>query len=298
MSGRLPVWFKQKLPDPQVMQEMARLMEHSHLHTICESAQCPNSGDCFSTHTATFLILGDMCTRRCTFCAVKKGSPEPVDAGEPQRLLDAAIVLGLRHAVITSVTRDDLPDGGASQFARVVEMLHGNCDYIATEVLVPDFRGSLRALGTVVLSQPEVINHNVETVHRLYPDVRPSADYSRSLEVISHVKRLDSRTITKSGMMVGLGETTEEVLGVMKDLRESGCDLLTIGQYLQPSPAHHPVARFVTPQEFSEYEVAGREMGFAGVASAPLVRSSFQAARMYADAEPRCARSGPVGNSR
>lgn len=281
MKGRLPAWFKHKPPDPQIMLSMTGLLHGLSLHTICESALCPNIGQCFSHKTATFLILGDICTRNCTFCAVRRGIPSPVDESEPQHLLEAVEKLDLSYVVITSVTRDDLADGGASQFVRVISLLHQSRNGITVEVLIPDFLGSTQALKAVVEAGPEVINHNVETVPRLYPEVRPRADYSRSVELLHMVKRLDPKIVTKSGLMLGLGETREEVIEVMSDLREAGCDLLTIGQYLQPSPKHHPVVRYVPPEEFSEYEQVGKDIGFTDVASAPLVRSSFRAAELY-----------------
>jgi len=264
---------------------MAGLLKGLCLDTICESAHCPNIGRCFTGGTATFLILGDVCPRHCTFCAVKKGRPTPVDETEPRHLLEAVTKLGLDYVVITSVTRDDLPDGGATQFASIIKTLHENREDTIVEVLVPDFLGSEQALKTVVEARPEVINHNTETVSRLYPEVRPEADYRRSLELLSRVKRLDPEIVTTSGLMLGLGETRTEVTGAMSDLIEAGVDLLTIGQYLSPSSRHHPVVRFVSPEEFAEFEDIGREMGFAGVASAPLVRSSFQANELYARAK-------------
>jgi len=281
MKGRLPAWFRQKPPDPTIMLSMKGLLHGLSLYTICESAHCPNIGGCFSRKTATFLILGDVCTRNCTFCAVKRGVPSPVDESEPRHLLEAVEKLDLSYVVITSVTRDDLADSGASQFVRVINLLHQSRNGIAVEVLIPDFLGSTEALKAVVEAGPEVINHNVETVPRLYPEVRSRADYNRSVVLLSVVKRLSPEIVTKSGLMLGLGETREEVIEVMSDLREAGCDLLTIGQYLQPSPEHHPVVRFVYPEEFSEYEQVGKDMGFADVASAPLVRSSFKAAELY-----------------
>ena len=285
MRGRLPPWFKQRLADPGVMSSMHGLLDGLKLHTICQSALCPNIGKCFTAGTATFLILGDVCTRRCTFCAVKKGLPEPVDEAEPEHLLEAVQKLGLSYVVITSVTRDDLPDGGASQFARTVARLRENAADIMVEVLVPDFRGSEEAIRMVVESGPQVFNHNVETVPRLYPEVRTGADYARSLELLYMVKELNPKIATKSGLMLGLGESQEEVVEVMRDLREANCDLLTIGQYLQPSAQHHPVSRFVPPEEFAEYEAIGREMGFAEVASSPLVRSSYRAAELFDKAQ-------------
>jgi len=285
MRGRLPPWFKQRLADPGVMSSMHGLLDGLNLHTICQSALCPNIGKCFTAGTATFLILGDVCTRRCTFCAVKKSSPGPVDEAEPEHLLEAVQKLGLSYVVITSVTRDDLPDGGASQFARTVALLRENAADIMVEVLVPDFRGSEEAIRMVVESGPQVFNHNVETVPRLYPEVRAGADYARSLELLYLVNKLDPEITTKSGLMLGLGESTEEIVEVMRDLREADCDLLTIGQYLQPSAQHHPVSRFVPPEEFAEYEAIGREMGFAEVASSPLVRSSYRAAELFDKAQ-------------
>lgn len=284
MSGRLPHWFKQRPADPGVMSNMERLLDGLSLDTICESAHCPNIGGCFSSGTATFLILGEVCSRRCTFCAVTKGLPAPVDEDEPRHLVEAVTRLGLSYAVITSVTRDDLPDGGAGHFARVIRRLHRERPGVTVEVLVPDFLGSAEALETVVEACPEVINHNIETVPRLYPEVRPGADYRRSLELLSGVKKLDREIVTKSGLMLGLGETPAEVREAMRDLRTADCDLLTIGQYLQPSPRHHPVVRFVPPEEFKEHRETGRQMGFREVASAPLVRSSFKATEIYARA--------------
>jgi lipoic acid synthetase len=282
MRGRVPAWFKQKIPDPAIMHSMKRLLDGLNLHTICESAQCPNIGTCFSRKTATFLILGDVCTRRCTFCAVKKGSPNPVDEREPQHVFETVKSLGLQYVVITSVTRDNIADGGASQFMRTIDILHHQVKGVGIEVLIPDFRGSTKALRAVVQARPEVLNHNVESVPRLYQEVRPGADYSRSLTLLSEVKRMEPTLITKSGLMVGLGETKDEVIEVMRDLQNANCNLLTIGQYLRPTPKHHPVVSFFSPEEFSEYEHIGRKMGFADVASAPLVRSSFRAAELYA----------------
>ena len=281
MSRRLPAWFKQRPADSRIMSTMKGLLGELNLHTICESALCPNIGGCFSQKTATFLILGDVCTRNCTFCAVSKGVPSPIDKEEPQRLLEAVKRLGLDYVVITSVTRDDLPDGGASQFARIINLLRSNGNGVIVDVLISDFLGSAQALEAVVKAHPQVISHNVETVPRLYPEVRPGADYSRSLKLLFTVKNLNPEIVTKSGLMLGLGETKDEVIEVMNGLREAGCDLLTIGHYLKPSPKHHPVVRFASPEEFLEFEQIGRGMGFSGVASAPLVRSSFKAAELY-----------------
>jgi lipoyl synthase len=279
LNGRLPEWFKQRLPGAPLMETMRALLNDLSLHTVCQSALCPNIGRCFAQKTATFLILGDICPRHCTFCAIAKGTPAKIDSTEPEHVAAAAADLGLGYAVITSVTRDDLPDGGASQFATVIEHLHRR--NIAAEVLVPDFGGSEGALAAVVAAAPEVLNHNVETVPRLYGAVRPEASYARSLQLLLRVKTLRPATVTKSGLMLGLGETPEEILAVLRDLRASGCDLVTLGQYLQPSAGHHGVARYVPPEEFTVYGQAALDMGFAGVAAAPWVRSSYEAAVLY-----------------
>ena len=285
MTARLPSWFKQEFADPRVMAPMERLLGDLSLHTICESAICPNIGECFSRRTATFLILGDVCTRHCRFCAVKKGPPLPVDDDEPRHLLEAVEKLNLGYVVITSVTRDDLADGGAAQFERVIKLIRKQRRDTLVEVLIPDFLGSLEALKVVAQAGPQVINHNVETVPRFYPTVRPEADYARSLEIFARAKEINPEIVTKSGLMVGLGETREEVIAVMRDLRGAHCDLLTIGQYLSPSAGHHPTARYVTPEEFSEFEEIGSRLGFSGVASSPLVRSSFKAGELYTKAK-------------
>ena len=281
MKGNLPAWFAQTPPKPSTMAKMEALLDGLKLHTVCDSARCPNVGECFSRGTATFLALGDICTRNCTFCAVPRGAPAPVDEGEPPRLLEAAKRLKLKYVIVTSVTRDDLPDGGAVVFAEAVNLLHRNLPGTAVELLVPDFRGSRPALETVLRSSPEVLGHNVETVPRLYPEVRPKADYERSVNLLAMAKDISPQIVTKSGLMLGLGETRDEVIEVMRDLREAGCDLFTLGQYLQPSAAHHPVARYVPPEEFAQYGKIGEEMGFAGLAAAPAVRSSFRADEMY-----------------
>ena len=287
MRGRLPSWLKQQRFTPEAVASVAKLLDGLSLHTVCESANCPNMGDCFSRKTATFMILGDVCTRHCTFCAVNKGSPLPVDDKEPEHLLKAVVALNLGYIVITSVTRDDLADGGAAQFVKVIELLHKERLGSRVEVLIPDFQGSAEALRVIVATCPEVINHNVETVPRLYSEVRPEADYQRSLELLSRVKGLNPRIATKSGLMLGLGETRDEVIVVMADLRKVNCDLLTIGQYLPPSPKHHRLSRYVSPEEFTELRDIGMDMGFSGIASAPLVRSSFNAGELYTKAAAR-----------
>ncbi len=281
MSQRLPEWFKQKLPRAGETSAVERLLSQLKLHTVCEGARCPNIGQCFSNGTATFMIMGDICTRNCTFCAVKKGFPPALDPEEPSHVTEAVNQLGLKYVVITCVTRDDLPDGGATHFAVTVETLHRKMPELKIEVLVSDFKGKRESVFTTVTAGPNVFAHNLETVPRLYPEVRPMADYRRSLNILKLAKDIAPGVVTKSGVMLGLGETRDELICVMQDLVKSGCDLLTLGQYLAPSPAHHPVVQFVTPDEFFEYEQIGLKEGFKGVASAPLVRSSFRAGELY-----------------
>lgn len=278
---RRPEWLKPSPLNPATLTKMGRLMRGLKLHTVCESAQCPNRAKCFAEGTATFMILGDICTRNCTFCAVTKGKPLPLDPEEPEHVVAAVKRLGLHYVVLTSVTRDDLPDGGASHFAQTIEAIHKYAPSIMVEVLIPDFSGSLSALQTVIDAYPAVLNHNVETVPRLYHEVRPKANYQQSIELLKQAKCLDNGLLTKSGLMLGLGETRQEVIEVMVDLRQVSCDLLTLGQYLQPSLKHHKVVRYIPPEEFEEYQNAGREMGFTSVISGPLVRSSFHAAEAY-----------------
>lgn len=277
-----PVWLRRKLPDPEALKKMRGLLQRFALNTVCEGALCPNQGECFGQGTATFLILGRTCTRNCTFCAIPSEEHPPApDPGEPDRIAQAAAELGLTHVVITSVTRDDLEDGGSSHFAQTVKALKKRNPQIVVEVLIPDFQGSPTALEKVVESDPDIINHNLETVPRLYPEVRPQAMYSRSIDLLKMVKGFNPGKITKSGLMLGLGEEKEEVLQVMANLRSVSCDLLTLGQYLQPSGRHHPVVRYIPPEEFEELRREGEEMGFRGVFSAPLVRSSFHAAEVF-----------------
>jgi len=282
--ARRPEWLKLSPLDPTILGRMNRLMRDLKLHTVCESARCPNRAECFARGTATFMILGDICTRNCTFCAVKHGMPQPADPEEPQHIVAAVNKLGLRYAVITSVTRDDLPDGGASQFAQTINAIHKYDSNIPVEVLIPDFKGSTSALQTVMNASPAVLNHNVETMPRLYPEVRPETNYQRSLELLEKARLLNGNFITKSGLMLGLGETRGEVIEVMTDLREAGCDLLTIGQYLQPSLSHHKVVKYIPPEEFQEYQNIGEKIGFTAVISGSLVRSSFHAAETYLSA--------------
>lgn len=278
---RRPEWLRLSPLDSAIVGKMGRLMRDLKLHTVCESARCPNRTKCFTEGTATFMILGDVCTRNCTFCVVKKGKSLAPDPQEPEHIVAAVAKLGLRYVVITSVARDDLPDGGASHFSQTIGAIHKYDADIRVEALVPDFKGCLSALQTVIDACPTVLNHNIETVPRLYPQVRPQAKYQRSLELLEQTKRLDSRLLTKSGLMLGLGEERQEVIEVMTDLREVGCDVLTIGQYLPPSLRHQKLVRYVPPEEFAEYQHLGKEMGFVSVIAGPLVRSSFHAADAY-----------------
>lgn len=274
----LPCWLKKRAPREEVLQKIKGLLRSHALHTVCEEARCPNMGECFQERTATFLILGDRCTRNCRFCAVKKENPLPLASHEPRSVAQAVQKLGLRYVVITSVTRDDLSDGGAEQFTQTMrEIRRVNGEGIRIEILIPDFQGSLLSLKKVMEAKPDVLNHNLETVSHLYPQVRPQADYERSLKLLKRSKELDSSIYTKSGLMVGLGESSEEVIETMKDLREVRCDILTIGQYLRPSSQHLAVEKFVTPERFKEYGEIGQSLGFSCVASSPFVRSSYQA---------------------
>jgi lipoic acid synthetase len=282
--ARRPEWLKLDALDPTLLNKATRLTRDLKLHTVCESARCPNRTKCFAEGTATFMILGNTCTRNCTFCAVKCGKPEAPDPQESDYIVQAVDRLGLRYVVITSVTRDDLPDGGSSRFAKTISAIHKYDSSIAVEVLIPDFQGSASALKTVIDASPAVLNHNIETVPRLYSEVRPQAKYRRSLYLLKQARLLDNSLLTKSGLMLGLGESRGEVIEVMTDLRQAGCDLLTIGQYLQPSLEHHKLDRYIRPEEFEEYQIAGEKLGFVAVVSGPLVRSSFHAAEMYISA--------------
>jgi lipoic acid synthetase len=274
---RKPEWLRKKrVSDPNV-ETVEKLIQELGLNTVCREAMCPNYGECFSSLTATFMILGRNCTRNCRFCNVTSAEPSPVDPNEPLSVARAAARLGLRYAVITSVTRDDLPYGGAAHFAETIRAIRAESPNTAVEVLIPDFRGDYDALKTVADAAPDVISHNMETVASLYAEVRQEAEYDRSLELLGRIKKLNGDIRSKSGIMVGLGETRGQVLELFGDLREQGCELLTIGQYLAPSKLHHPVMEYVPPETFEEYGEAAREMGFAFVASAPFVRSSYKA---------------------
>jgi lipoic acid synthetase len=272
-----PEWLKARAPAGENYHELKRLARSLGLNTVCESAHCPNIGECWHHQTATFMMLGNLCTRRCGFCAVPKGRPAPIDFDEPRRVAEAVAHLGLLHAVVTSVNRDDDLLGGARAFALVIEEIRRQAPNCRVEVLIPDFQGDREAIGTVVAAQPEVLNHNVESVPRLYRVVRSGARYQRSLELLRYSKELRPAGITKSGVMVGLGEETFELLQVFHDLAAAGCDILTIGQYLRPSRDHLPMARLYTPREFAELKTEALRMGFRHVESGPLVRSSYHA---------------------
>ncbi|TZE81477.1 lipoyl synthase [Calorimonas adulescens] len=270
-----PDWLKVRVSSEE-LEKMQVFLSNMSLNTVCQSADCPNIGECFAKRTATFMIMGNICTRGCRFCAVDKGHPLPLDEDEPRRVAEAARKLGLRHAVVTCVTRDDIPDGGAQHFAKTINELR-KIPSLTVEVLVSDFMGNEESIKTVVMARPDVINHNIETVPRLYSMVRPRADYQRSLNLLKRVKELDDNILTKSGIMVGLGELEDEVIEVMQDLRDIDCDMMTIGQYLRPSGKHIEVAEYITPEQFKRYREIGYQMGFKYIASGPLVRSSYHA---------------------
>jgi len=272
---RKPEWLKARVPGGENYSRLKTLIDKSRLHTVCEEARCPNMGECWNSGTATFMILGDTCTRSCGFCAVKTGRPEFLDKDEPRRVGEAVEIMKLRHAVITSVNRDELFDGGAQIFADTIREIRSRVPACRIEVLIPDFVGSEQVLNIVLDAQPDILNHNTETVPRLYKTVRPQAHYNRSLELLFRAKQ--KGFLTKSGLMLGLGETIDEVIDTMSDLREVECDILTLGQYLQPTQSHLPVERYVRPEEFAMLKQRGIEMGFRYIESGPLVRSSYHA---------------------
>ena len=273
-----PSWIRTKLPTSQRFQDIKSILRKNSLFTVCEEASCPNIGECFSKGTATFMILGDMCTRRCPFCDVAHGRPEPVDPAEPERLAETISSLGLSYVVITSVDRDDLRDGGATHFVECIKQIRLKCPQTKIEILTPDFRGRLdKALNILSESPPDVMNHNLETVPRLYRKARPGASYENSLNLLLEFKKQHPNVLTKSGLMVGLGETDEEITSVLDDLNEKLVDMVTIGQYLQPTNGHLPVERFVHPDQFEKFKIYGDKLGFKHVASGPLVRSSYHA---------------------
>lgn len=277
LPKRKPRWLRAKLPSGPNYQRLKHMMRSQGLHTVCEEARCPNIGECWSRGTATFLLMGDTCTRSCGFCHIKTGRPAALDEDEPRRVAETVLAMNLNHCVLTSVNRDELKDGGAHIFANTIEEIRRRLPNCSVEVLIPDFKGDMDALKLVMDARPAILNHNTETVPRLYRTVRPQANYQRSLQVLSGAKQLDPEAVTKTGIMVGLGETRDEVVQVMSDLREHEVDILTIGQYLRPSPLHLPIQRYVHPDEFQAFHEIGMEMGFKWVESGPMVRSSYHA---------------------
>jgi lipoyl synthase len=280
-QGGKPKWLRRSLPSGPQYEQLRRLLKDHALTTVCQEAMCPNQFECYGQGTATFMILGERCTRDCRFCAVRHPPSGPPDPQEPERVAEAVALLNLRYAVVTSVTRDDLGDGGASFFAATITAIKMRSPATLVEVLIPDFQGDAAALSTVLEAAPDVLNHNIETVARLYPRVRPQADYHRSLQLLARAKKVSPHLPTKSGMMLGLGERVEELGQTWQDLRSAGCDILTMGQYLQPSHDHLPVERFVPPEEFIALANEAQALGFAGVAAGPFVRSSYQAESLY-----------------
>lgn len=277
MNQTLPPWLKIRLPRPDTIRQVEGMMREKSLHTVCESAKCPNLPECWSKKTATFMILGNTCTRSCGFCNINTGRGEEVNPMEPLDVAMTSKRMGMKHVVVTSVARDDLKDEGAGHFARTIEMLHKHNPHLIVEVLTPDFKGKPDLVKIVTDAHPEIFNHNIETIERLHTVVRPAAKYARTMRVLEMVKEFDPTIYTKSGMMLGLGETKDEVLRTLEDLRKHGVDAVTIGQYLRPTMKHLPVVRYVHPDEFAEYEQIGFEMGFAFVASGPFIRSSYNA---------------------
>lgn len=286
-----PPWLKQRLPAGFICEEVSTLINNAKVHTVCQEAQCPNIWECFSRKTATFMLMGDHCTRNCRFCAVANGPNRFPDPEEPLRIARMVQNLSLDYVVITSVTRDDLPDGGASFFVRTVKEIRRKVPHALIELLTPDFQGNKDALRSIAEVRPDVLNHNIETVPRLYTIVRPEAAYRRSLDLLKHVATFDSTIITKSGLMLGLGEHPDEILNTLKDLLDAGCQLVTIGQYLQPTKAHLPVERYIPPKEFDDWRNVALEVGFAEVASGPFVRSSYHAKKLYQTVKPFISRS-------
>lgn len=276
---RRPPWIKVRAPQGKAFEEVRALMRSKQLNTVCEEAMCPNLGECWGNGTSTFLVLGDTCTRSCRFCDIKTGRPAAIDWEEPERVAQAVKAMGLRHAVITSVNRDERADGGAPIFAMIIERIRELQPNCSIEVLIPDFKGNIDALKIVMDAKPEILNHNVETVPRLFRTVQPQDKYEWAMQTLTNAKKLQPDVLTKSGIMLGLGETTDEVLGVMQDLVSWGVEILTLGQYLQPSKRHMPISRYYEPEEFVDLQKAGMEMGFKWVESGPLVRSSYHAER-------------------
>ena len=280
-----PAWLRRKLPTGADYEQIRSMIDNGQLHTVCQEANCPNQFECFSAHTATFLIMGATCTRNCRFCNIDDGRPGPLDPDEPRRVAEAAARMKLRYVVVTSVTRDDLPDGGAGHFAATINALKGTIAGVQIEVLIPDFQGSREALQTVLEARPDVLNHNMETVRRLYASVRPQAEYDRSLELLARVKTIAPSIPAKSGIMLGLGETELEVRQVITDIYRTGCRMLTIGQYLQPTAGHLPVVDYIPPEQFDRWRQFALQTGLEKVASGPFVRSSYHAGAMFVGSE-------------
>lgn len=287
--NRLPAWFRQALPDESVFR-VGQLISEFKVHTVCQEAKCPNISRCFKSNKATFIILGNRCTRNCRFCAVPKSEDKKmeIDPSEPQRLSELVKILGLSYVVITSVTRDDLIDGGASSFVETIRLIRNANKKARVEVLIPDFQGRFSSLKCVADLRPDILAHNIETVRRLHRQLRPQADYACSLNLLSEIKKINFEIITKSSMMLGLGETKREVILTLQDLRNAGCDILTLGQYLAPSRGHFPIRRFITPEEFKRYKDIGLELGFREIISGPLVRSSYRAEEVYESLQAAC----------
>lgn len=281
MKSHFPEHLRHKTIHSGKATIVENLLVRLRLSTVCQNARCPNRNECYGHGTATFLLLGDICTRRCRFCAVKKGTPAPLDSSEPERVAEAAACMNLNHVVLTSVTRDDLADGGAEHFKKTINAVRNNLPNATIETLIPDFKGNSNALGIVLSAQPDVLNHNVETVPRLYAEIRPEADYQRSLNILRISKEISPQIASKSGMMLGMGETKDEILAVLKDLRLQGCSALTLGQYLAPSPQHYPVKEYILPETFDDWKNQALAMGFEYVASAPFVRSSYHAEKIF-----------------
>lgn len=276
-----PQWLKKRIIVNEAFFDTRKVLSDLSINTVCESSRCPNLGECFSRNFVTFMILGKVCTRACSFCSVRRGGIEPVDIKEPDRIADCVKRLNLKYVIVTSVTRDDLDDGGAAQFIKTVDCVRRSSQHVTLELLIPDFIGNKNAVKSIALCGADIIGHNIETAQRLYPFVRKDADYLRSLGILKFIKDANPKVFTKSAILAGLGEGEEEVMGTMRDLREAGCDILTIGQYLRPSQDNHPIDRFVTPEEFTKYKRIGEEMGFTSVSSGPFVRSSYRAEDNY-----------------
>ena len=282
---KFPEWLKVKMPNGENYEHLKKLVQTNQLNTVCEDAKCPNIGECWDNGTATFMILGDICTRACRYCSVKSGKPVGLDLEEPKRLAETVATLDLKYAVITSVNRDDLPDGGASIFASCITQIRKKVPYCKVEVLTPDFEGSVKSLKTVITAKPDTFNHNIETVERIFPSVRAKGNYRLSLNVLKNAKEISADIITKSGIMVGLGETMPEIIQTLQDLRSVNCDLVTIGQYLKPTKKHAQTEKWYAPEEFKNMEEIGYNLGFKHVASGPLVRSSYHADQQHAAAQ-------------